>query len=96
MVFGRGRGNLADLSQLWRVYKAATAAFWTAADIDNLGVDVGHWVTALNADERTMLSTILAISAISDRDVFGALTPRLCTEVQVVEARFFYRFQTVM
>ncbi|RDX53623.1 ribonucleotide reductase, partial [Lentinus brumalis] len=85
-----------DYPDLWRIYKTATAGFWTAADIDKLEVDVGQWQGALNTDERTVLSTILALSATAARNVFGDLRLRPCAEVLIVEARVFYRFQVVM
>ncbi len=97
-VSGRSgaQGRCSDHFQLWRMYKTAASAFWTAADIDKLEVDVSQWGAALNGDERTMLSTIVVLFATSDRTVFENLTRRMYAEVPIVEARCFYAFQVMM
>ncbi len=82
--------------KLWQAYKTAEASFWTAEDISELHIDVEHWKTVLNADERTFLSTILAFFAASDGIVVENLAQRFCAEVQIAEARCFYGFQMMM
>lgn len=79
-------------SELWAMYKAAEASFWTAEEVD-LGADVAHWQTKLSADERHFLSHVLAFFASSDGVVIENLVERFAREVTLPEARFFYGFQ---
>ena len=58
--------------------------------------DAADWNSTLNADERTLLTTILAFSAGPDGIVAENLARQFFAEVQVPEARCFYGFQIAM
>lgn len=77
------------------MYKQAEASFWTAEELD-LSKDLHDWNERLNDDERHFIAHILAFFAASDGIVNENLVERFSTEVQLAEARFFYRFQVMM
>ena len=59
-------------------------------------MDVDHWTSELDNDERRFLSMILAFFAASDGIVVENLATRFCSEVQIAEARCFYGYQIMM
>ena len=72
-------------------------SFWTAEEVmRHSAVDMVHWSSELDSDERTFLSTILAFFAASDGIVAENLAQQFFSEVQVPEARCFYGFQIMM
>jgi len=73
------------------MYKKAEASFWTAEEID-LASDLKDW-EGLSDNERHFVSHILAFFAASDGIVNENLSGNFATEVQSLEARFFYGFQ---
>eukprot|EP01129_Flabellula_baltica_P008350 TRINITY_DN3305_c0_g1_i1.p1 TRINITY_DN3305_c0_g1~~TRINITY_DN3305_c0_g1_i1.p1 ORF type:complete len:384 (+),score=85.57 TRINITY_DN3305_c0_g1_i1:94-1152(+) len=81
--------------EIWQMYKKAVASFWTTEEID-LGTDVVHWETKLNAQERHFISYVLAFFAASDGIVLENLASRFMREVQLPEARCFYGFQVAI
>lgn len=81
--------------QIWQMYKAAQASFWTAEEID-LGSDINDWNNRLNDNERYFISHVLAFFAASDGIVNENLAQRFMGEVQLPEARAFYGFQIMM
>jgi ribonucleoside-diphosphate reductase beta chain len=81
--------------QIWQMYKAAQASFWTAEEID-LGSDLVDWDQRLNDNERYFISRVLAFFAASDGIVNENLAQRFMGEVQLPEVRAFYGFQIAM
>ena len=59
-------------------------------------MDVVHWSSELDDNERYFLSMILAFFAASDGIVAENLAQQFYSEVQVPEARCFYGFQIMM
>ena len=80
--------------KIWAMYKKQIDCFWRAEEID-LTKDLSHW-EALNKDEQTFISMILAFFAASDGIVLENLAMRFMSDVQLSEARAFYGFQIAM
>ena len=80
--------------EIWKMYKAAEANFWTTEELD-LSKDMKDYNT-LSKDEQYFINHILAFFAASDGIVNENLVERFCTEVKVLEAKFFYGFQIAM
>ena len=80
--------------KIWSMYKKQVDCFWRAEEID-LTKDLAHW-EALQYDEKTFISMILAFFAASDGIVLENLTVRFMSDVQISEARAFYGFQIAM
>lgn len=80
--------------QLWKAYKEAEAAFWTAEEID-LAQDMTDWAK-LNDNERHFISYVLAFFAASDGIVGENLAMRFYNDVKIPEARMYYGFQLMM
>jgi ribonucleoside-diphosphate reductase subunit M2 len=79
---------------IWDMYQKQIDCFWRPEEID-LSKDLTHW-NALNKDEQTFISMILAFFAASDGIVLENLAQRFMSDVQVSEARAFYGFQIAM
>ncbi len=79
---------------IWDMYQKQVDCFWRPEEID-LSKDLTHW-DALDENERTFISLILAFFAASDGIVLENLAQRFMNEVQVAEARAFYGFQIAM
>ena len=77
---------------MWRMYKAAEASFWTAEEID-LAQDEVDYHERLTDNERHFLTHVLAFFANADAIVTENLASRFLREVTVPEARAFYGFQ---
>lgn len=76
---------------IWKMYKNAQHAFWTAEEID-FSADKNEW-EQLSDNERYFIKNILAFFAGSDGIVLENLMSNFGTEVQCPEARCFYAFQ---
>ena len=76
---------------IWEFYKMSIANFWTPEEID-FQHDLKQW-KALNKDEKHFISYILAFFAASDGIVNKNLAETFLSEVQYIEAKFFYGFQ---
>lgn len=96
LASGSSRYTLLPIAHpnLWRLYKAHQASFWTAEELD-LSVDERHWAS-LSPAERAFLSHVLAFFSASDGIVLENLLTRFCADVQLPEARSFYAFQAAM
>ncbi|GJE85260.1 ribonucleotide reductase small subunit [Phanerochaete sordida] len=81
--------------ELWDMYKAAEACFWTVEEVD-LAKDLPHWRDKLTDDERFFLARVLAFFACSDGIVCDNLVQRFYTEVQASEVRCFYGYQIMI
>ena len=83
--------------QLWDAYKQCLFSFWTAEEVmRHSSMDIVHWSSELDEDERSFLTTILAFFAASDGIVAENLAQQFFSEVQIPEARCFYGFQIMM
>jgi len=80
-----------EYPEVWKMYKAHLAAFWTAEEID-LSKDVVDWAKLSN-DEKHFISMILAFFAGSDGIVLENLVERFMTDIDIPEVRAFYGFQ---
>jgi len=80
---------------IWSFYKRAEASFWTAEEID-LSQDIVDWETKLNDDERHFIKHVLAFFAASDGIVNANLIERFSDEVEIIEAKYFYKCQVAM
>jgi len=79
---------------IWKMYKKAESAFWTAEEID-MSKDINDW-NNLSDNERFFIKNILAFFAGSDGIVNENLALRFMREVKIPEARSFYGFQIAM
>lgn len=75
---------------LWDFYKKAEKQTWVAEEID-LSQDK---FDELGEDEKVYLKNILAFFAISDGLVIDNLATNFMSEVEVLEAQYFYGHQT--
>jgi ribonucleotide reductase beta subunit family protein with ferritin-like domain len=76
---------------MWKMYQDAVASFWTVQEVD-LTKDHGDW-DKLPDNEKSFLKSILAFFGSSDTIVNINLSERFISEVQPLEAKFFYSFQ---
>jgi len=79
-------------NKLWRLYKQAEAAFWTAEEIDLSGDKFDE----LTADEQHYIKHVLAFFASADAVVMENLAANFGVEIQIAEARAFYANQIFM
>lgn len=79
---------------IWEAYKTQVSNFWVAEEID-LSKDMIDW-NKLNDSEKHFIKHVLAFFAASDGIVAENLVMNFCSEVQVLEASFFYGFQNMM
>jgi len=79
---------------IWAMYKKHIALFWTVEEID-LSKDINDW-NKLNKDEQYFIKHILAFFAISDGIVNMNLGERFVNDIQITEAKYFYRFQEMV
>ncbi|KAK8954342.1 hypothetical protein KSP39_PZI002399 [Platanthera zijinensis] len=73
------------------MYKKAEASFWTVEEVD-LSQDLCHLNQTLTSNERHFVTHVLAFFAASDGIMLENLAGRFMREVQLLEARAFYRF----
>jgi ribonucleotide reductase beta subunit family protein with ferritin-like domain len=79
---------------IWKKYKEAEANFWTSEEID-LTKDHKDW-NNLTKNEKYFIEMTLAFFAASDGIVNENLCERFLSEVELLEAKFFYGFQIAM
>lgn len=79
---------------IWQMYKKAVASFWTTEEVD-LSKDLKDWIT-LKSGEKHFIKHILAFFAASDGIVNANLVERFSDEVQIIEAKYFYKCQVAM
>ena len=80
--------------EIWKMYKAAEANFWTTEELD-LSKDMKDY-QSLSSGEKYFINNVLAFFAASDGIVNENLVERFCQDVKVLEAKFFYGFQIAM
>jgi ribonucleoside-diphosphate reductase subunit M2 len=76
---------------IWQMYKKAVASFWTTEEVD-LSKDLKDWIS-LKPQEQHFIKHVLAFFAASDGIVNANLVERFTDEVQVLEAKYFYKAQ---
>lgn len=81
-------------TDIWNMYKKAVASFWTTEEVD-LSKDLKDWET-LKPQEQHFIKHVLAFFAASDGIVNANLVERFTDEVQIWEARYFYKSQIAM
>jgi len=79
---------------IWQMYKKAVASFWTTEEVD-LSKDLKDWAT-LKHQEKHFIKHVLAFFAASDGIVNANLVERFTDEVQVLEAKYFYKSQVAI
>lgn len=79
---------------VWQMYKKATASFWTTEEVD-LSKDLKDW-TNLKPQEQHFIKHVLAFFAASDGIVNENLVERFTDEVEILEAKYFYKSQVAM
>ena len=71
--------------------------FWTAEEVmPYTALDVSHWRSELNSDERTFIWKILAFFSAHHSSIAEIIAQRFFAEVQIPEARCFYGLQIMM
>ncbi|AYV79344.1 MAG: ribonucleoside-diphosphate reductase [Faunusvirus sp.] len=80
--------------KVWDMYEKQLASIWQVNEVD-LSKDANDWVK-LNADEQYFVKMVLAFFAASDGIVNLNITERFMKDVQITEAKYFYRLQTAM
>lgn len=73
------------------MYETALKSFWTTEEVE-LYDDISDW-HALTADEKHFIKTVLAFFAVSDGIVNENLIDRFHGEVDILEAKLFYKTQ---
>lgn len=79
---------------IWQMYKKAIASFWTTEEVD-LSKDLKDWVN-LKPQEQHFIKHVLAFFAASDGIVNENLVERFTDEVQIIEAKYFYKCQVAI
>ena len=79
---------------VWQMYKKAVASFWTTEEVD-LSKDLKDWAS-LKPQEQHFIKHVLAFFAASDGIVNANLIERFSDEVQIIEAKYFYKCQVAM
>ena len=79
---------------IWHMYKKAVASFWTTEEVD-LSKDLKDW-ESLKDGEKHFIKHVLAFFAASDGIVNENLVERFSDEVQILEAKYFYKSQIAM
>lgn len=80
-----------EYHDIWDFYKKAESSFWTVEEV-NLMSDLEHF-KSLTKNEQHFIKYVLAFFAASDGIVNENLAERFCSEIAVLEAKFFYGFQ---
>lgn len=81
-------------NDVWMMYKKAVASFWTTEEVD-LSKDLKDWQN-LKESEKHFIKHVLAFFAASDGIVNANLIERFSDEVEVIEAKYFYKCQVAM
>lgn len=79
---------------IWEMYKKAVASFWTTEEVD-CSKDLKDWA-GLKPQEKHFIKHVLAFFAASDGIVNANLIERFSDEVQIIEAKYFYKCQVAM
>lgn len=79
---------------IWQMYKKGVASFWTTEEVD-LSKDLKDWAN-LKESEKHFIKHVLAFFAASDGIVNENLVERFSDEVQILEAKYFYKSQVAM
>jgi len=79
---------------VWHMYKKSVASFWTTEEVD-LSKDLKDWET-LKPQEKHFIKHVLAFFAASDGNVNENLVECFPDEVQILEAKYFYKSQIAM
>ena len=80
-------------SQIWSLYQRASEFYWHPREI-SLGSDAEDWSTVLNAEERHLLSRILAFLGTANGIVTDKVVDTFSLEFSILEAKFFFDLQT--
>jgi len=81
-------------NDIWEMYKKAVASFWTTEEVD-CSKDLKDWAN-LKEQEKHFIKHVLAFFAASDGIVNANLIERFSDEVQIIEAKYFYKCQVAM
>lgn len=81
-------------NDIWEMYKKAVASFWTTEEVD-CSKDLKDWAS-LKEQEKHFIKHVLAFFAASDGIVNANLIERFSDEVQIIEAKYFYKCQVAM
>lgn len=84
---------LLDFYQLLCMYQHAKDQFWLPQDV-RYDEDATHW-TNLSESERFLLSRILAFMTACYGSLYDNTLERFSKDVNILEARYFFEFQTV-
>ncbi len=79
-------------NDIWEFYRRSVANFWVPEEID-FSDDLIDWHDRLTDDERYFVKHVLAFFAASDGIVNKNLAEDFMSQVQYIEAKFFYGFQ---
>lgn len=80
--------------KVWEFYKRHEASFWTAEEVDFYN-DIDCW-EKLNSEERHFLIYMLSYISSSDGIIIKNPLIDIMNEVQLPEAKCYYRFQIMM
>ena len=81
--------------EIWDFYKNHEAVFWTVEEVQ-LAKDVIDWEEKLTENERKFIKNILAFFAASDAIVADNLQFNFSEEIDIKEAKYFFRFQAMI
>lgn len=81
--------------EIWDLYKGHLAVFWTVEEVQ-LAKDVIDWEEKLTDNERQFVTNILAFFAASDAVVADNLQLNFSEEIDIKEAKYFFRFQAMI
>ena len=79
---------------IWNQYKKHLMSFWTVEELD-FSKDYNHWQT-LNKNEQHFIKYVLGFFAASDGIVNINLVENFIDQVEILEAKIYYRFQATM
>jgi ribonucleotide reductase beta subunit family protein with ferritin-like domain len=76
---------------IWDMYKKAQGSIWTAEEI-NFKEDLADWDN-LDDDTKVVVKTVLAFFFGADAIVNDNLAEKFLRDIDILEIKFFYRFQ---
>ena len=82
-------------NDIWEMYKKHEAAMWHSHEVE-LDKDIKDWNDKLDNNERHFIKYVLAFFASSDIIVSQNLSQRFLNEIQLEEAKSFYKFQNMI
>jgi len=80
---------------LWKMYEDARKCIWVPGEI-KFGLDREHYDNLLTPQQKHFVDHVLAFFASFDGLVNMNLAERFMSEVDILEAKYFYRFQMAM